>query len=137
MVVKSQLKVLSIIGIVCPMWSLMNIINFLHICAIVTPDVYCDSTECLVCNDCLITSSCKQIADYIANSVLQIKKLLINYGYHHIFCPGVVMTILENQSVWSLLRTSSRDLFMLNWFITTLHLWRKINSHWCWNVNFD
>ena len=53
-------------------------------------------TECLVCNDCLITSSCKQIADYIANSVLQIKKLLINYGYHHIFCPGVVMTILEN-----------------------------------------
>ena len=101
MVVKSHPKVFAII--VCSMYSLMNIINF--------PHIHCDGfplqfsivieTQCLDCNGFLMPPACKQIATHIANSVLQIKKLLINYGHYHIFCPGVIMTIPENQSVWS------------------------------------
>ena len=131
MVVKSHPKVFTII--VCSMYSLMNIINFPHIIhynrfplqfSIVI------ETQCLDCNGFLMPPACKQIATHIANSVFQIKKLLINYGHYHIFCPGVIMTIPENQSVWSFFfRFSLGDLFKLNWFITTLHLWRKVNFH--------
>ena len=130
MVVKSHPKVFTII--VCSMCSLMNIINFPYFILDGLPIQFSIVivTQCLDCNDCLMPPSCKQIAAYIANTVLQIKKLLINYGHYHIFCPGVIMTVPENQSVWSFFfRISSGDLFKLNWFITTLHLWRKVNFH--------
>ena len=59
-----------------------------------------------------VLSSCKQIDAHVANPVFEIKKLLINYGHYRIFCPGVIMIVPENQSVWSLFVSGSHQGFI-------------------------